>query len=475
MPYLAAAAVASVVVLAAFITFDRGGSVGGEPANQATPPPVLLPLGTSIFTVHHTYDDAAFIAITGPVGLATANGETCQVPNAAEESHVITQQAAWPFDHTPDECRTLGVNVRICQFEDFCSDPFLYRGQDQKVPIDWAAAPEPFQGTPVVKAIFSGPVTIKTWTYVAGGVVCTAGGTSPLSVRAVATFWPPPNRPECGGTGTAVTVHFDTVEHGSISSSFAWNGGDTDFRIQLPAPTPSPQPTVALDSAVFTVFFSQNGVPTFGPFPILSATSGGHDCSVGSTGLGSIGFSTLVEWPWRRQPAECAQIGVPVTLCVPPRVCSDEFIFDGSDETVWIDRPLGDSPFVTGYFKMNGLLATAMILRFQYWTGGQLCLELGGEVPLPDVPAFGNTWFLPGFPCSVIGAPITAVFTTEEYGDVTGSFVWSGESVEYDVILPPSASTASPTPAPTVTPTPTASPGPPAQPAALPRTGGQPR
>jgi hypothetical protein len=77
--------------------------------------------------------------------------------------------------------------------------------------------------------------------------------------------------------------------------------------------------------------------------------------------------------------------------------------------------------------------------------------------------------------CMTPGVEVDARFTTEELGDLRGSFTWTGESVEYEVDTGVSLATPTTTPMPSApTPEPTLQATPPAVPSQLPRSGGSP-
>lgn len=155
----------------------------------------------------------------------------------------------------------------------------------------------------------------------------------------------------------------------------------------------------------------QNG----GPTPVVEATQ------------------VLFKLPSTEDP-DCGLPGDTLRYCA--GACA-EFVWDGGDETVGIEIPRSEgSTFVTAQFTRHGVPVAVTPRSWTYSSAGIDCVGADAAFlgqSFAEVSRFWPPDLSPGGECSAVGASVQASFETEEYGTVTGNFVWQGSDVVFDV------------------------------------------
>jgi len=183
----------------------------------------------------------------------------------------------------------------------------------------------------------------------------------------------------------------------------------------------------------------------------------------------------IVEWPW----VECSTSREPIRICIPAALtvgpfCTNPFLFTGDDVAVdlaWPASAWNPLPTVTAHFVRDGQPVSVTILGWWFSTGDTICdthiTPPRTSPPVVTTAVVTSAYIIPRSAsvaeCSQIGTKRIARFTTQEFGDVEGTFDYAGADVTFDVEVSPAAS---------VTPSPSPPPSP--SPGSLPHTGGQP-
>jgi hypothetical protein len=277
--------------------------------------------------------------------------------------------------------------------------------------------------------------------------------------------------------GEEIDVRFTTIEFGRLTTSFNWNGADTEYQIDTgtspPPATPTPAPAY---SSTITIHNLLRGIPLLEAGLPGSALS---DASVDGWFCGRAVFDVITQvgpvivsgWPWHDY-LPCNEVGLPVQICVYlDRICTDPFTFDGHDMTVDLNWPeIPGLHTVTAHFIRDSRSQPVSITSWSIDAGvtdnGQVVYCSRRTTPPVTLTNVISWWWDGGGYCS---GNVHARFTTVEFGELHGSFVWNGGDVDYDVIVPAASPSASPSTLPTAVPTMA-----PVTPAALPSAGGPP-
>jgi hypothetical protein len=363
-----------------------------------------------------------------------------------------------------------------------CSDQLVASGQDQVADLNWPEAPD--QHVVTAHFVHNGvpqSATITGWLFEVSGRICSSGGIYSFSpataVSDLGRFWPPPRSANCATSGEEIDVRFTTIEFGRLTTSFNWNGADTEYQVETgtspPPPTPTPAPAY---SSRITIHSLLRGVPLLGaPLP-GSALSGaivdGWDCGrMVLAVIGEAGPVIVAGWPWHDY-APCNEVGVPVKICVSSdQTCTEGFIFQGHDMDVDMNWP--EIPYlhtVTAHFVRNGVPQSVTLTGWSIDAGvtfnGQVVSCSSGTTP----PVILSDVITPWYGGQYCGGDVHARFTTAEFGELSGTFNWVGNAdVDYDVVVPAASPSTSQSPVPTAVPTMA-----PVTPAALPSAGGPP-
>jgi hypothetical protein len=164
-------------------------------------------------------------------------------------------------------------------------------------------------------------------------------------------------------------------------------------------------------------------------------------------------------------------------MCIVGTVCTDDFIFTGEDVTTdaeWSVLPgMRELPRITMLFAHAGVAQPVTLTHWSFASAGMDCgHNRTGPVTLDSLIYVWSGYTV--FGCEDIGREVEAKFTTEEFGELTGSFTWLGEDVDIEIDTGTLLVTPIPSPSPTSDQTPPASsPSPIVTPAALPVAGGQ--
>jgi hypothetical protein len=439
-------------------------------ADSPTPSPIA-PYSVRIF-VNHTLRGAPFLAPIHPINKSYVDGQYCSWNAEAVVSLTLQSFSLWPRTDYPP-CNAVGVPIQLCVTRDLCSDSILFDGHDGSTELKWP------EDTPAVIARFRGDqgstsVHLTSWRFSVDGASCAGGGID-ATLDGLAIPWPLTQA--CSTPDQTVDALFKT-DHGELRASFVWNGGSEDFDVSVPegmlTATATPT-TVPKYSAKIAVHYTYRGIPAIAlAEPIGRATVDGVGCV---TNTNAVVFESIVGqtvWPWRDGPP-CNVANSAVRLCIFVTECSEEFVFDGSDEEVELrlpEKPTSEPghSFVVGHFVHDGVPQTVSITAWKFVVGNFVCsigwIDSGGSLPAV-VSEIGRTW--PTSPqCESTGSPVNVTFTTQELGDLEGTFVWDGSDVDYEIETGAFLQTATPAVTSSVSPSAAATPG------SLPQAGGSP-
>ncbi|MEX0682816.1 MAG: hypothetical protein WD904_13450 [Dehalococcoidia bacterium] len=233
------------------------------------------------------------------------------------------------------------------------------------------------------------------------------------------------------------------------------SSGDSAAVAATGAPALPLPATVPDDYAIITVRNVLHGVPVVAPIgdgPDI-AEADGELCSRAVLEGDETVFER-VSWPWSGGPS-CSQTGVTVRFCMfyfhPTKLCSDEFVFDGTDATVdldwsgFVDEYLSDLPILTARFSHDGVAQPVTLTRWVLRLDEDYYCSYPEAFEFPANLSAVARIVEPGGLC--VGTELESIFETEEFGDLTVRFSWSGDqdqTIEVDTGF-----LLSPTPSPT--------------------------
>jgi hypothetical protein len=257
--------------------FAGGRSSSASPVT-ATPTPVPH----ANITIRHTLDGVPFIVDSDRPATAYVGDSSCgflHVPEFSAER--IVDIVKWPWTG----CSTANEPIRICVVSpttqgQFCTNPFLFTGDDVAVDLAWPASA--WQQLPKVTAHFVRdgqpvPVTILGWWFATGDAICDAHiaptHTSPpvVTTAVVASALSVPQDTPvsvCGQAGTKRVARFTTQEFGDVEGTFDFAGNDVTFDVDVgPSATATPTPLAQVSSSPMPPTPSPASLPPAGGQP----------------------------------------------------------------------------------------------------------------------------------------------------------------------------------------------------------------
>lgn len=270
--------IAVALALALVCAMLAGGRTSSANLTTSTPTPVPQ----ANITIRHTLDGVPFIVESSLPDSAYVGDSRCGFPHIPEFSgERMVDIVKWPWAG----CSTANEPIRICvpvvptAAGPFCTDPFLFTGDDVAVDLPWPASA--WEQMPKVTAHFVRdgqpvPVTIIAWSFATGDPTCDAyiappHTTPPVLTTAVVAnaLSIPPGDPTsaCGQSGTKRVARFRTQEFGDVEATFDYAGADVTFDVNVSPsasaiPSPSTAPSPSTGSLPYT-----GGQPDSNHFP----------------------------------------------------------------------------------------------------------------------------------------------------------------------------------------------------------------
>ncbi|MCH7717880.1 MAG: hypothetical protein IIB21_00280 [Chloroflexi bacterium] len=167
--------------------------------------------------------------------------------------------------------------------------------------------------------------------------------------------------------------------------------------------------------------------------PLVSAN--GQNCPFASIPEADEGAGWGISWPVTDDPPPCAETGTTLQICF-GSLCV-QTLWEGEDVTVELEfpRPPGAS-LVTARFVDGSTPVSVSITDWDYLVQGETCIIGQSRGPVVTTSVISRFWPArtdPTTSCGDSGAAVSAVFLTEEFGEIQGSFVWTGQDVVFDV------------------------------------------
>lgn len=267
--------------------------------SASSPTPGTVPAFPTVVGVRNTLSGLPLVAVNGHLRHAIVAGEICTRATTDEVFETIVNTAPWPWYDQPP-CNLTGVPVRFCINSQlgFCSEEFIFEGEDAIADIDWSFFPGVLE-LPAVTVNFGHggvvqPVTLLAWSFESPGISCNAGETYPALLSTFVNVWTAAAT-GCGVHGLEIAVSLTTEEFGELEESFTWLGEDVSVEVDtgslLPTPTASPNstsvPTAAPTEPAATATVSGPiALPGAGGPP---AADGVSERTLGSLVLGVLG------------------------------------------------------------------------------------------------------------------------------------------------------------------------------------------
>jgi len=219
------------------------------------------------------------------------------------------------------------------------------------------------------------------------------------------------------------------------------------------------QTIVPVGSTRITAAYTYGGIPLIAPAvtPLSVAYVDGQFCSQVVQAVVYEAIWNGTAWPWNPpSPSQtpCNWTPATIRICEAPALgCAPEFVYRGEDRIIEspLDQAIPNRRLAVANFTHKGIPQTVSVTGWIFTVGDRVCGAGGTSslyVPPAIISSVGRFW-PPSPACDE--TQVTVRFNTLEFGELEGSFEWTGETIHYNVETGGFTSTPSPVPTPVQT------------------------